>query len=57
MDSINEEDITLLPNKSANKNTGTWNDIKRIATNESPISQAFFQHAKLQIGDGLRVRF
>ena len=57
MDSIHEEGITLLPNKTANKITGTWNDIKRIATNESQVSQAFFQHAKLQLGDGLRIRF
>ena len=57
VDSIHEEDITVLPTKKANKITGSWNDIKRMATNESLVSQAFFQHAKLKLGDGMRIRF
>jgi len=42
---------------STRKITGTWNDIKRLATSENPVSQAFFQHIKMQVGDGIRVRF
>jgi len=57
VDSIHEDDSTLLPNKNTRKITGTWNDIKKLATNENQVSKAFFQHVKLQVGDGGRVRF
>ena len=57
VDLIHDDDITILPNLSARKITGTLNDIKRLATIENPVSQAFFQHIKMQVGDGIRVRF
>jgi len=57
VDSIHEEDTTMLPTKNANKITGTWTDIKRLATNENLVSKAFFQHAKLKVCDGMRIRF
>ena len=57
MDSIHEDDITILPGRHTRTLTGAWSDKKGMAISENPVIQAFFQHIKVQVGDGRRVKF
>jgi len=46
-----------MPGRNTKRLTGTWNDIKGMATIENPVTQAFFQHLRVQVGEGIRVKF
>jgi len=41
--SLHEEDHVLLPGRTLSTLPGPWRDIKRLATEELPITKAFFQ--------------
>jgi len=55
--SLHEEDQFLLPGKSISTMPGPWRDIKSIGLKESPVSQAFFEHLSVKLGDGERIKF
>ena len=57
VDSIHEDDITIMPGRNTKTLTGAWCDIKGMAIIENPVTQAFLQHLKVQVGDGRRVKF
>jgi len=57
VDSIHEDDLAIMPDRNKRSLTGTWNDIRRMATLENPVTNAFFQQARVQLGDGARIKF
>jgi len=46
-----------MSGRNTNRLTGTWNDIKGMASIENLITQAFFQHLRMLVGEGTRVKF
>ena len=57
VNAIHDEDLVLLPDNSMSNIPGPWQEIKRLVREENPVTQAFFQHTKIQLGDGSKVRF
>jgi len=57
VDSIHEDELVIMPDRNRRSLTGTWNDIRRMATLENPVTKAFFQQARVQLGDGERIKF
>ena len=55
--SIHEEDYVVLPGGTLSTLLGPWRDIKRLTTEELPITKVFFNNLRMKVGDGSRVRF
>lgn len=55
--SIHKEDFSLLPRASKTLIPGPWREIKRMATEQAPVQQAFFNNLSIRVGDGSRTRF
>ena len=55
--SIHNEDAAILPSPSLSKIPGTWHSIKKTLLEQKPATQLFFQHLKLSVGNGNKIRF
>jgi len=57
VDSIHEDNVAIMPDRSRRGLPSLWNDIRRMANVDNPVSQGFVHNAQVQLGDGERVRF
>jgi len=55
--SIHEDDLTILPSTTRSRLPSPWSDIRKLATTETPVKKAFFQNARVCVGEGTKVKF
>jgi len=57
VDSIHEDNVAIMPDRNQRGLPSLWNDIRKMANLDNPVSQVFLHNTKVQLGDGERVRF
>ena len=55
--SIYQESSEFIPSSSGHKCTGPWQQIKKLLTDNQPLSLNFRHHLKVAVGNGARTRF
>jgi len=55
--SLHDEDQVLLSGRSVSTLPGPWKEIKQLALEDAPTTQAFLDNLSIKLGDGTRVRF
>ena len=46
-----------MPSRTKSSLPGPWSVIKRLASKETPVTEAFFQNVRIHIGEGTKIRF
>ena len=56
VNSMHDEDLTLLPSNSMSNIPSPWREIKRLASDEGLVTEALHHNLRVQLGNGAKVR-